>query len=204
MQDKNKFMENQEKSRKETGEARFRKRQRDSIGSRFVGASLATIKMKPEDAKKVATFLDEKKNFLVYCGSPGIGKTYLCSALFEFAEIHFQHYRYWSENDLLKRVRDSFENIKGDYIDTLRFLLDDDFIMLDDIGSAGHTDWREEILFAAIDFRYNSGLPTVITSNLSREEFHKKYHNRIYSRIFSSKNIVIEINDGVDLRQEGL
>ena len=66
MQDKNKFMENQEKSRKETGEARFRKRQRDSIGSRFVGASLATIKMKPEDAKKVATFLDEKKNFLVY------------------------------------------------------------------------------------------------------------------------------------------
>lgn len=147
--------------------------------------------------------MTKKKNFLVYCGSPGIGKTYLCAALIEFALLNFDSFRYWKEQDLLTRVRASIEEYKGDYLDTLKQLLDDDLIFIDDIGSSGVNQWREEIFFAAIDQRYNSMKPTVITSNFTVEQMKKIYHPRVSSRLFSHDSIVIEILDGVDLRSQG-
>ncbi len=115
----------------------------------------------------------------------------------------FDSWRYWDESELLKRVRSGMEDYKGDYLETLRLLIDDQLVMIDDVGSTGLNDWREEILFDAIDERYNTMLPTVITSNFSIAEFKKVYHPRICSRLFATENTIIEILDGVDLRGQG-
>lgn len=82
-------------------------------------------------------------------------------------------------------------------------MIDDDLIILDDFGSSGHTDWREEILFEAIDYRYSKKMPTIISSNLSREEIFSTYGKRIGSRIFSKENLIVDF-ENIDLRQEGL
>lgn len=142
----------------------------------------------------------KKENFLIYCGNPGIGKTYFCASLIEFALSNFKTWRYWREADLLKKVRASMDEFKGDYLDSLKFLIDDEFLFLDDIGSTGMTEWREEVLFYVIDERYNSMKPTIITSNFSLKEFKENYHPRIYSRLFAKENFVVEILDGQDLR----
>jgi len=143
------------------------------------------------------------KNFLVFCGCPGIGKTYFSAAIVEWVISTFPTYRYHTENKLFNKVRDSFD-MKGDYHTTLKFLLDDDFIWLDDIGSDGHTQFREEIVFATIDNRYSCMKPTIITSNLSKNDFYKTYNPRIASRIFASENCVIELPDSPDLRRKGM
>lgn len=146
--------------------------------------------------------MEKKKNMLIYCGNPGIGKTHLCASLVDFAMNNFNSFRYWKEADLLKKVRASMEEFKGDYLDTLKHLIDDDFVMIDDIGSSGVNDWRSEILFCAVDERYNSMKPTLITSNFSRRDFESKYHGRLASRLFDKDNTIIEILDGLDLRAE--
>lgn len=151
---------------------------------------------------KIFNFMKKPTNFLVYCGSPGIGKTFLCAALTEWIMINFhEDWRYFTENEILKRLRNSMDNEKGDYLDSLKYMLDVEFLIIDDLGSSVKaSDWREEILFAMLDQRYNSMKPTIITSNYSALEFYNKYHHRIYSRLFSQENTIIEIPDGVDYR----
>lgn len=139
------------------------------------------------------------KNFLVYCGNPGIGKTYLCACLVEWAMETFNSWRYWNESELLKRVRDSIDD-KGDYLTALKFLIDDDFVMIDDVGSTGLTEWRKEIFFDAIDERYCTMKPTIITSNFTIQEFKNHYPERVSSRLFAKENTILEIPDGVDMR----
>lgn len=143
--------------------------------------------------------MQAKMGFLVFCGNAGIGKTRLCAALVEYCLTNFKSFRYWKEQDLLQRVRSSMTEFKGDYFETLKLLIDDEMLILDDIGSSGVNEWREEILFKTIDERYNSMQPTVITSNFTRQEFKNLYHPRIYSRIFANDNFIIEIT-GQDLR----
>lgn len=144
----------------------------------------------------------KKTNFLVFCGNPGIGKTNLCASLVGWAMNNFNSFRYWNESELLKKVRSSMDEYKGDYLDTLKLCIDDDLVMIDDIGSTGLNEWRKEIIFDAIDERYNSMLPTILTSNFTRHEFETKFHPRIASRIFDKENILIEIYDGLDMRMQ--
>jgi DNA replication protein DnaC len=146
--------------------------------------------------------MKKKRNFLVYLGNAGLGKTYFSAAMIEPALTDFQTFRYWKEATLLKRIRSSMDDIKGDYLDTLKFMLDDHLIFLDDMGSTGLNDWRKEVFFEAIDLRYNSTLPTIITSNFTRQEIEENYHPRVASRLFDKDNIIIEIHDGPDYRKE--
>jgi len=111
------------------------------------------------------------------------------------------NWRYFTEDNLLKQLRGSMDSLNGDYLEVLKYLIDDDFLIIDDVGSSTkHTEWREEILFAILDSRYNSMKPTVITSNFSQQQFIDKYHRRIHSRLFSTENTIIEIENGVDYR----
>ncbi len=121
----------------------------------------------------------------------------------KFGLTQFNSFRYWNESELLKRLRSSIEDFRGgDYLETLKHLIDDDLVILDDIGSTGLNDWRKEVIFDAIDERYNSMKPTIITSNFSKKEFLENFHERLGSRLFSKENIIIEILDGPDLRME--
>jgi len=141
---------------------------------------------------------------MVYCGVAGLGKTYFCAAMFDYAMRNFDTVRYWNESELFKCVRRSIDEFRGhDYLDTLKLLIDDQFVMIDDIGSMGLNEWRKEIIFDAIDERYNSMLPTVITSNFSVKEFRECFHPRVASRLFAKENYVIEILDGIDMREQG-
>lgn len=93
------------------------------------------------------------------------------------------------------------DSMKGDYLDMLKYMIDGEFLIIDDVGSSTKiTEWREEILFAIIDERYNSMKPTIVTSNFTQKEFLEKYHPRIHSRLFSKENTVIEVLDGIDFR----
>jgi len=141
------------------------------------------------------------KNFLVYLGSPGIGKTYFCAALIEWVYGKVNSFRYWNERDFLSRLRAVISGEKGDYLKEMDYILDDQFIMFDDIGSSGVNEWRQEVLFEMIDRRYRSELPTVITSNLTKSEIYEKLGTRSASRMFAKENLIIELHNGQDVRQ---
>ncbi len=91
--------------------------------------------------------------------------------------------------------------------------MDDEFVILDDVASGINPDkvtyrdleFRREVFFSFLDYRYNSKKPTVITSNLTREQFKQVYSERIFSRLFAKENTIIEIfDDSLDKRAQGL
>lgn len=141
---------------------------------------------------------------MIFTGSAGIGKTYFAAAAFDYAQNIHNTCRYWKELDLLKAIRSQMSSGSGDYLETLEYLIDDDFVIIDDIGSSGLNDWRKEVIFAAIDYRYNSMKPTILISNFSPEEFKEFFHERVGSRLFSKENYIINVQDGHDLRLQGL
>lgn len=137
---------------------------------------------------------------LIVVGPPGTGKTYLCAALV----LHLsrvESLRYWDERRLLRKIRESIgDSSSGDYLKSLEMCLDDDIVLLDDLGSSGHTEWREEVLFETVDYLYRNETPSVITTNLTEQELRDQYHPRLTSRIFSKENTVVDLENCPDWR----
>lgn len=57
-------------------------------------------------------------------------------------------------------------------------------MIIDDLGTEQLTEWSSSILYEIIDTRYRSDKPLIITTNLQRQEFQNRYHQRINDRIF--------------------
>lgn len=129
----------------------------------------------------------------------------MCSAFLDFMPSKCRTFRAYSERQLFERIRQGISSGQGgDYLAHLHDLIDDDFIIIDDLGSSGHNAWREEIIMEALDYRYKDCRKTLITSNLSELDFRQIYGERISSRLFASENIIISLFGMPDLRQKGL
>lgn len=170
------------------------------LGERYHGAILAKFAGGTEKALAISQFMNERKNFLVFLGNPGCGKTHICGALFEWALSNFPSFRYFKEKDLQEHLRKIMIEKGWDTHQELERLFESDVIFLDDIGKIGHTEHKENMLFDILDIRYNSKKPTIFTSNLRKKEFYEIYEPRLCSRLFASENIVIEAFDEVDFR----
>jgi DNA replication protein DnaC len=161
----------------------------------------------------ILAWISNPADVLLYHGSPGIGKTYFCAALTEWMFRMFSTRRYFREEDLLRRLRAGISAGEGDYLIRLEWLVDDQIVILDDVGSginprkvtSRDLEFRREIFFSFLDYRYRRRLPTIITSNFSKEDFLEVYSERIVSRLFSAQNTIIgNFNTSDDKRQQGL
>lgn len=84
---------------------------------------------------------------------------------------------------------------KQDYIDGLnRFQL----LVIDDLGTERNSEFMQEMIYNIIDSRYRSGLPFIITTNLTIDEIKKPGdigRMRIYDRILE-RCFPIEVSGG--------
>lgn len=153
--------------------------------------------------EKTLKWLNNPKNFFVYCGNSGLGKTHFSASVFEYMMLKVNSIRYWNEADLFQKIRESISDSRnhGDYIKELKILCDSEFLILDDIGSTGINEWRKEIMFKVIDLRYEMMTPTVISSNFDMHQIRTMYGERFYSRLASKENTIMEIMNGPDWRQ---
>lgn len=181
----------------------IRRLQRELIGKRYEGASLSGCSFGNggDDAKNVLDWMKSGKNFLVVMGPPGVGKTYFCSALIEWIAKKHSFFRYWHEKDFFTRLRGIVRDNSGEWSKEIEYIMDDDFIMYDDLGFEGINDWRKGVILSMIDFRYESMKPTVITTNLNKKFIYDHLGNRTYSRIFDKSNLIIDMSEMKDRRQ---
>lgn len=126
--------------------------------------------------------------------------------------MKFNTLRYHTEENLLSKLRNDInQGSGGDYIHNLKFLIDDDLVILDDVASGINPEkssyrdleFRREVFFSFLDYRYNMMKPTIITSNFTREDFKNVYSDRIYSRLFAKENTIISVfgDEAIDRRQ---
>lgn len=111
------------------------------------------------------------ETWLLLAGDPGVGKS--LAAAWVLAADHGRWYR---ASDIT-RIRDGFE--PDEVIDQPCT------VVIDDLGTehVGASEYALSVIESVLCGRYDHGRPTVITLNLNREDFRRRYGTRIDDRV---------------------
>ena len=137
---------------------------------------------------------------LVLSGKSGLGKTFLLRAM---AERLVER----DVNVLLISAYRLLETLRRDYFsheEPMGDLFTAAVLMIDDLGSEPlMQNVTVEQLFNLLNERQNRGLSTVISTNLTMEEFRNRYTERIASRLRDRQNCKVFTIYGKDVRTGG-
>jgi len=174
------------------------------LGVHFQEASLAKLRLSTPDAQQIKDFMSnclrKEKFFLVISGPPGTGKTYIAAALYPWIRKTFSSYRFHKDSEIFDRLRGEIQQ-NHEWGDALRQMTDDQMVVWDDFGRSTPNDWRKDVYFNFIDYRYSSNLPTILTTNYSKKEIEEDFNAALASRVFGRKNsCVIDLREVSDMR----
>lgn len=123
-------------------------------------------------------FLKEGKGLLLF-GPVGTGKSFYAACIANRV-IEMGYSAKMTNFATLTNDLQGMNEGRNQYIEDLnRYSL----LIIDDLGAERKSEYMQEMVFNIIDSRYRSGLPMVITTNLSGEEI-KKPENTSYARIY--------------------
>lgn len=132
--------------------------------------------------RKWERIAEEGKGYYLWSKQPGSGKTMLaCCILNGLSKEHKLTTQAMNMVDLLKRLKDTFDNEDMSEAAVFNPVIAVDVLLLDDVGAERHSDWADEQLYHIIESRMSAGRPTFFTSNLSVDQL--PYHGRVKSRI---------------------
>jgi len=164
----------------------------------YKDAHLAKIKQGPEVMSILTEWITDPKHILFYFGNVGTGKTYLCAAWYQSLREERKNVRAYTEQSFFRDLKITIQN-GWDPGKRIRDICDADYCILDDMGSSTMTEWQKEMLFDFINQRNYSNLPTLITSNMTKEFIEKEFTQRFNSRLMAKKHTFLHLN-GPDRR----
>ena len=149
---------------------------------------------------------ESEQPILILMGGNGTAKSHLGLSILNWRLAHGGPYgRYANTADWLDELRATFNKPEG--YDILGMTFDQlwesyvkaDLVMLDDLGMQQSTPWAREKLEQFLDHRYREALPTILTTNLTREQLGP----RLESRLRHERLVKAILLDGPDYRLKG-
>jgi DNA replication protein DnaC len=157
-----------------------------------------------EILKKYAEEFDaEKSGNIAMFGKTGLGKTHLSSAMAGVIiekgnDVYYAGAMNMFADFEYKRFGNSASpDAEGD----IEKYFSCDLLIIDDLGTEVNNQFTTSCLYNVIESRLNRGRPTVISTNLTQDEFRKRYWDRIASRIFGEYQILPFIGNDVRERK---
>lgn len=133
-------------------------------------------------------------------GATGLGKTHLALAIARSAVQKGCGVIYSSAPNLFSSFeREKFNRRTSSDIYTEQDAIETDLLIIDDLGAEFSTLYTVSAIYNVINSRLLSGKPTIITTNLTPQEFESKYSQRITSRITGGYTSLLFM--GRDIRQ---
>lgn len=149
--------------------------------------------------KQYAASFDTSSPSILMYGETGLGKTHLSLAI--AGEVISKGYSvlYNSAQNIfneLQKERFGKTDTNGAYEAMLN---ECDLLVIDDLGAEFSTQFTNAALYNLLNTRINSGLPTIISTNLYMKDIESRYTRRISSRIIGDYAALCFL--GADIRQ---
>ena len=129
-------------------------------------------------------FAKNPEGWLVFMGETGCGKTHLAAAIVNYRYEMGKPALFVVVPDFLDHLRSAFSpESKVSYDQLFESVKTAPLLVLDDFGEQSTNPWVKEKLYQLINYRYNSRLPTVITTRLSLDEIMSEVDGSISSRL---------------------
>lgn len=136
-------------------------------------------------------FMKEGKGLLLY-GNVGTGKTFYAACVANALIDRGYEVLMTNFAKLTNAMQSRQYSDKEEYINSLRRY---SLLIIDDLGIERTSEYMQEQIFNVIDSRYRSGLPMIITTNLTLQELFDNSnlsYSRIYDRI-TERCIPVEV-----------
>lgn len=150
--------------------------------------------------KNYVNNFNEHSESILFVGPPGVGKTHLSVSIatkiiekgYDVFYMPFHKLLGKYENAKFNRTNETIEEILNDALKC-------DLLILDDLGAEFISSLSSALLYDVVNTRMTERKPTIISSNLLRDEITKKYEERMTSRLFGTFNVISIL--GEDLRR---
>lgn len=155
--------------------------------------------------KKYAQEFDvETSPSVAMFGGTGLGKTHLSSAMAGVIIEGGNDVYYTSAMNMFSDFEQKRFGSSAGYDTTgdVSQYFNCDLLIIDDVGTEIANQFTVSCLYNVINTRLNKKKPTVISTNLTRDEFRKRYWDRIASRVFGEFLVLPFM--GKDIREQKL
>ncbi|HKV59077.1 MAG TPA: ATP-binding protein [Ktedonobacteraceae bacterium] len=144
-------------------------------------------------------YAEDPYGWLVLIGKVGCGKTHLAAAIANRLLASGSLVLFSTVSDLLDHLRATFMPTSTEVYDQLfQKMREAALLVLDDLGAQQSSPWANEKLFQLLNYRYNSRIPTIITTNNTGLQ---GVEERIRSRMTDTGLVTrITFEDAVDYR----
>lgn len=145
-------------------------RSHDPVSQKFFNEALTAVKK----------FADDPRGWIVLVGPVGSGKTHLACAVANHRIERGYPAFYITVADLLDHLKSTFSpGSDVDYDELFEQIKESKLLILDNLNYAGTTAWAKSKLDQLLEYRFNSRLPTLITTSMPVEEFSNDYAGHI-------------------------
>lgn len=170
-------------------------------------ATYAIMERNLQNAKLYAEHFSMQKGYsmptsLLFLGGTGLGKTHLSTAIAKTVMEKGYDVFYNSAVGMIsdfefRRFGNGVASVDAD--DTARYT-ECDLLIIDDLGTEVVNQFTLSCLYHVLNTRLNLQKPTIISTNLSKNELQKTYSDRIVSRLFGEYQLFLF--SGTDVRKQ--
>ena len=135
---------------------------------------------------EIRKFAENPQGWIVMAGPVGSGKTHLACAVANYRISKGHPAFYITAAELLDHLRAAFSpSSEVEYDELFEQIKDSPLLVLDNLNYSATTAWSKGKLDQLLEHRFNSKLPTLITTSMPVEEFDNDYAGHIDDPEFS-------------------
>ncbi len=137
-------------------------------------------------------FADAPQGWLILIGGYGCGKTHLAAAIANERIARGQPALFVNVPDLLDHLRATYSPTSTvSYDQRFETVRTAPLLILDDLGTENTTPWAGEKLYQILNYRYNTRLPTVITTNLQLDDLDPRLRSRMNDQMLCQVWVIL-------------